>query len=159
MPRRLDGVVRGHHNWCHGRLRGCGYRVTFPRQVIMQVLGEAKKHLSAEDIYIEVHKRFPSIGLTTVYRTLELLVRMGMVHKFDFGDGRARFELFSGPESDTHHHHLVCVQCGTVVNYSDFMEDEKTFLKRVEKGLEKKYDFQINSHMIQFSGLCKKCKQ
>ncbi|MGB2599017.1 MAG: transcriptional repressor, partial [Candidatus Omnitrophota bacterium] len=89
------------------KFRGCGYRMTVPRQAIMDVLSGTDKHLSAEDIYMKVHKMYPNVGLTTVYRTLELLTQMGLVVKFDFGDGRARYELIEGPKSE-HHHHLIC---------------------------------------------------
>ena len=75
------------------RFRGCGYRMTVPRQAIMEVLSSTDKHLSAEDIYMKVHRTYPNVGLTTVYRTLELLTEMGLIVTFDFGDGRARYEL------------------------------------------------------------------
>ena len=140
------------------RLRGMGYRMTVPRQAIIDVLAGTDKHLSAEDIYMKVHRIYPHVGLTTVYRTLELLTEAGLVLKYDFGDGRARYELKEGPEKE-HHHHLICTCCKKVVNYSDFMDEEKEFLKRVEKGLEKKHDFQIRDHLIQFYGLCAKCRQ
>ena len=155
MGRRW-GEGRSGGRW-HGELRGCGYRVTVPRQVILQVLDEAKKHLSAEDIFIKVHQIYPAIGLTTVYRTLELLVRMGLVHKFDFGDGRARYELRGGNNEMVHHHHLVCTNCGRVIDYDDFAEEETELIKKTEKELAKKYGFSIKNHTIQFYGLCKKC--
>ena len=72
--------------WWHGRFRRFGHRLTAPRETILNTLSKTQKHLSAEDIYLEVHKIYPAVGLTTVYRTLELLVRMGWVYKFDFGD-------------------------------------------------------------------------
>ncbi|RKY41030.1 MAG: transcriptional repressor [Candidatus Makaraimicrobium thalassicum] len=144
--------------WWHGRFRGGGYRLTVPRQAILNVLSRTSRHLSAEDIYLEVHKVHPHVGLTTVYRTLELLAEMGMIFKFDFGDGRARYELSEGPKS-AHHHHLICTGCRRVIDYSGFMDEELEFLKRAEKGLAKKYDFEIKSHLIQFYGLCDKCRK
>jgi len=108
--------------WLHGKFRGCGYRLTVPRQIILDVLSKTSKHLSAEDIYHAVHKGYPAIGLTTVYRTLELLVQMGLVFKFDFGDGRARYELSEGPKGARHHHHLVCTDCGRAIDYTDFID-------------------------------------
>jgi Fur family ferric uptake transcriptional regulator len=144
--------------WLQGKFRGCGYRLTVPRQAILDVLSKTIKHLSAEDIYLEVHKVYPAIGLTTVYRTLELLVRTGLVFKFDFGDGRARYELSEGPKSIGHHHHLVCTGCGRIVDYTDFINEEIELLKQTEKGLSRKYKFKITNHLIQFYGLCYKCK-
>ena len=155
MPR---GFGRGQ-GWWQGRLRGCGYRLTVPREAVLDVLTKTSKHLSAEDIYMEVHKVYPGVGLTSIYRTLELLAGMGLVFKFDFGDGRARYELSQGPGSMKHHHHLVCTGCGRVIDYADFIDEEKEFLSRAEKGLSKKHNFNIRGHIIQFHGLCDRCKK
>ena len=144
--------------WWHGRFRGCGYRMTVPREAIVNVLNKTSKHLSAEDVYMAVHKIHPNVGLTTVYRTLELLVQMGLVFKFDFGDGRARYELSEGPKGERHHHHLVCTSCGRVVDYTDFIDEEIELLNQTEKGLSKKYNFSITNHLIQFYGQCEGCK-
>ncbi|NWF75626.1 MAG: transcriptional repressor [Nitrospirae bacterium] len=144
--------------WLQGKFRGCGYRLTMPRQIILDVLSKTTDHLSAEEIYMTVHKVYPAIGLTTVYRTLELLVQMGLVFKFDFGDGRARYELSEGPKSIGHHHHLICTGCRRIIDYTDFIDEEIELLKRTEKGLSKKYNFKISNHLIQFYGLCEKCK-
>jgi Fur family ferric uptake transcriptional regulator len=145
--------------WWHGRFRGCGYRITASREAILGVLTRSDKHLSAEDIYIKVHDAYPAIGLTTIYRTLEILVDMGLVFKFDFGDGRARYELAEGSDKSGHHHHLVCTECKRVIDYTDFIDDEVELLRKTETGLSKKYDFQITNHLIQFYGLCRKCKK
>ena len=143
--------------WWHGRFKGCGHRMTVPRQSILDVLSRTSKHLSAEDVYMAVHKVYPNVGLTTVYRTLELLVQIGLVLKFDFGDGRARYELSGGPKGAYHHHHLVCTSCGRIVDYTDFIDDEVELLNQTEKGLSKKFNFKITNHLIQFYGLCDKC--
>ena len=154
----MPGQNRTGPPWWHGRFRGCGYRLTVPRQTILNVLSKTSKHLSAEDVYIAVHRIYPNVGLTTVYRTLELLVQMGLVFKFDFGDGRARYELSEGSKGIRHHHHLVCTSCARVIDYTDFIDDEVELLQRTEKGLSKKYNFKITNHLIQFHGLCDKCK-
>lgn len=145
--------------WWHGRFRGCGYRMTVPRQAILDVLSRTSKHLSAEDVYMAVHKIYPNVGLTTVYRTLELLVQVRLVFKFDFGDGRARYELSEGPKGARHHHHLVCTSCSRVIDYTDFIDEEVELLSQTEKGLSKKYNFEITNHLIQFYGLCNECKK
>jgi len=106
---------------------------------------------------MKVYPRHPHIGLTTVYRTLDVLSDIGLVYKFDFGDGRARYELAEGPKGINHHHHLVCTSCNRVVDYTDFIDEEVELLKETEKGLSKKYDFRITNHLIQFYGLCGSC--
>jgi Fur family ferric uptake transcriptional regulator len=152
MPRN-----RCRKSWIHGKFKGCGYKITVGRQAILDILSKANKHLSAEDIYLKVHEVYPSVGLTTVYRTLDILQNLGLIIKHDFGDGRARFELSQGEKSDGHHHHLVCTNCNRVIEYKDFIDREVTLLKETEKELSKKYNFNITSHLIQFYGLCEKC--
>jgi len=142
----------------HGKLKGYGYRITQGREAIMNVLAVAKEHLSAEDIYLKVYAAYPAIGLTSVYRTLEVLVSTGMVYKFDFGDGRARYEMAEGPRGESHHHHLVCTGCGRIIDYADFMDEELALLKKTEAELSKKYNFTIINHLIQFYGFCNKCR-
>jgi Fur family ferric uptake transcriptional regulator len=144
--------------WWDGRLRKHSYRVTVPRRAILDVLSKEEKHLSAEDVFLKVHKKYPDIGLTTVYRTLNLLTQLGLVLKFDFGDGKARYELSSGPENKGHHHHLVCTKCNKVIDYNDFIEEEEKLLKKIEKLLSKKYNFEITDHLVRFYGLCEQCR-
>ena len=128
------------------------------RRAVLDVLNSTQGHLSAEDVYLEVHTHYPSIGLATVYRTLELLERMGLLLKFDFGDKRARYELSQDPGGPRHHHHLVCTGCGRIIDYTDFVAEEKELLKKAESGLSKKYNFVINNHVINFYGRCEKCR-
>ena len=145
--------------WCHGKIKNAGYRLTIPRRAILQVLNNSRSHMSAEEIYLEVHKMYPAIGLTTVYRTLEMLVRMGLVSKFDFGDKRARYELAEGPGSKGHHHHLVCTKCGRIIDYKDFIDEEQELINKTEKGLSKKFNFEIHNHIIHFYGVCESCRE
>ncbi len=155
----MSGNMNAKRPWWHGRFRGCGYRITASREVILKVLSETKKHLSAEEIFISAHKLNPAIGLTTIYRTLDILVSMGLISKFDFGDGRSRYELSEGPDGSRHHHHLICTSCNRVIDYTDFIDEEVDLLIRTEKGLSEKYNFKISHHLIQFYGLCSNCQK
>lgn len=144
--------------WWHGKFRGCGYRITLAREVILDVLSKTEDHLSAEDIHSRVHSKHPNIGLTTIYRTLEVLSDLGLVYKFDFGDKKARYELAEGPKGAHHHHHLVCTECNRVIDYTDFIDAEVKLLQETEQELSKRYHFRITNHLIQFYGLCGNCK-
>ena len=143
--------------WWHGRFQGCGYRLTLGREAVLQVLEKAGGHLSAEDIFLRTRAGWPGLGLTTIYRTLDVLVSLGMVGKFDFGDGRARYELVEGPGAGGHHHHLVCTGCRRVIDYSEFVEQEQDLLRKIKADLSHKYDFSITGHQVQFYGLCAAC--
>ena len=154
MPRRNCS----RQLWWHGRFRGYGYRLTMPREVLLDVLAKTEEHLSAEKIYFAVNKSYPNVGLATIYRNLELLIQMALVSKLDIGDGKARYELTQGPKS-MHHHHLVCTVCGKIIDYRDYVNEEVELLKRIRRGLSKKYSFKIESHFIRFFGLCDKCQR
>ncbi len=132
-----------------------GFRMTLPRQVILVVLSKSEDHLLAKDIYMKIKKDYPNIGLTTVYRTLDLLVRMGLINKFEFGDGQSRYEL--AWDYKEHHHHLVCQSCGKIIDYNDFIDDEVKFFDKIQESLSKKYRFNIDSHEVYFYGKCDAC--
>jgi Fur family transcriptional regulator, ferric uptake regulator len=140
------------------KLKGFGIRLTVAREAILEVLSSTDKHVSAEDIYMTVHERHPAIGLTTIYRTLELLEQTGIINKFDFGHGRAKYELSEKFSEKHHHHHLICKRCRKIVDYADFPEEERHYLEKTEAGLQKKYGFDIENHIIHFYGICPECK-
>jgi Fur family ferric uptake transcriptional regulator len=150
--------VKTQESW-QQRLRAEGFRLTTPRREILTVLNGNDGHLSAEDIYIQVHENNPAIGLTTVYRTLDLLAQLGFVFKFDFGDGRARYELMEKYSPKDHHHHLICSGCKKIIDYTDFISEELELIRKTERALSEKHGYTINDHMMQFYGLCDKCRK
>ncbi len=140
--------------------RDKGYRITKPRQVILTVFQQAAEHhLSAEEVYLRVHKIYPNIGLTTVYRNLDLLVKMDMVKRCDFGEGCAKYELAHKHEGEGHHHHLVCLECHDVIDFEDKIIEEDRFMERAMRGLMDKFKFKIMDHVLQFKGLCQNCQK
>ena len=146
----------GPHKWRH-RFRALVSRWTVPREVILDLLSRTSKHMSAKEIYASLYKMYPGIGLTTVYRTLDLLVRTGFINKFAIGDGQNRYE-FKSDKRKEHHHHLICTTCGRIIDYSDFVDEELELVKKTEESLAKKYNFRILDHNIEFYGLCERCK-
>ena len=153
---RFMNNLRGH---CQRRLRQCGCKLTTQHELIFELLHKTNGHLSADEIFFELKKKYPFIGLTTVYRTLELLAEHGLINKFVFGDGRARYELIESSETAKHHHHLICSACKKIIDYDDFINEEVELLKKTEKALEKKHNFKITNHLIQFFGLCENCQK
>ena len=143
--------------WLRDPFVGAGYKMTVPRRLILAALASTDQHLSAEEIHTAVRGYNPHIGLNTVYRTLDVLTRLGIVDKFDFGEGKSRYELAMNPKKK-HHHHLVCKQCGRVIDYTDFVDKEVGTIHEIEKALAKKYRFTIEEHRLAFYGLCEKCK-
>ena len=148
--------MSGSHKLKH-RFKDHASRLTAPREAILDFLSRSSKHMSAKEIYASLHGFYPGIGLSTVYRTLDLLARMGIITKLAIGDGQSRYECKS-KKKDEHHHHLICTNCGKIINYSEFLDEELSLVKKTEEKLAKKYDFIIQDHNIEFLGICKKCK-
>lgn len=94
-------------------LRRGGHRLTPQRQMVLRTLDQAGHHLSAEEICQRIQVDFPSMSLSTVYRTLDLLVRLGMVLEAQLGGDRRVFEL-AGDEGE--HTHLICRECGAIAH-------------------------------------------
>ena len=139
--------------------RGRGYRVTIPRRIILQILFNAEKHLSAEEIYLRAYKIYPAIGLTTVYRTLDFLIRNGMVIKVESGEGRARYELTGRVEGMNCHQHLLCMNCHSFLDTSELTETEQQVIQRMKERIHKKYGFVVKSCILQFYGECQDCQK
>lgn len=148
--------MSGPHNWRH-RFQGYAYHWTLPREAILELLSRTSKHMSAKEIYAYLLTKYPEIGLSTVYRTLNLLSQMGLINKLDIGEGQSRYEYRSGEEK-AHHHHLICTKCGKIIDYSEFIDEELKLVKEAEKNIAGRYSFLVRDHNIEFYGLCEDCQ-
>ncbi len=144
--------------WWHRRFTNHGIRMTQSREAIIDVLNGADGHLTAAEIYLKAHELNPAVGLTTVYRTLDILTEMGVVYKFEFGEGKARFELTGESTDRDHHHHLVCMKCKRIIDYSDMLGEERAFIEKIQAKLAERYDFEIRDHFLRFNGICGQCR-
>jgi len=158
MDNNWDGGVKPCCMSLEGGIRNRGMRMTIPRQLVAEVLEGASGYLSADEIYMRIKEDYPAIGLATVYRTLVLLNEMGIVNRYNFGDGSARF-MAAEDQHSRHHHQLVCEKCFKVIKYSDFIEDEQELYRRVEAVLSEKHGFEIKRHIVQFYGICPDCRE
>lgn len=140
---------------CEEIFKKNGYRITLPRRLIVQLLKQVAGHPNAKEIYSRINKRHPEIGLTTVYRTLDLLVQLRIINKFDFGDGLARYELSS--QCRQHHHHIICTKCCQIIDYNNSSSDNESYIQKLEDEISQKYKFDIADYEIQFYGICDKC--
>lgn len=130
-------------------------KITKKRQAILEVLRSTNEHLTAENIYFILKRKNIKIGLATVYRTLDLFYHNGIVNKIDIGDGTTRYEYVD--KERVHHHHLVCIKCGKIMEYTD--EKEEEFLEALSKRIKEKYEFTVLSHEIYLYGICKECNE
>ncbi len=127
-------------------LRSRGYRLTNQRRVIIWEL-EGDRHLSAEEIYDRVKGECPELGLSTVYRTLDLLHELGIVRKEDFGEGYSRYEL----TTERMHHHARCEECGIVIEFNEEL------MEYLALQVERETGFVTNWHEITLHGRCAAC--
>lgn len=102
-----------HH--ARATLRESGYRLTPQRTAVWDVLRDSGRHMTAEEIATAVHAALPDINVSTVYRTLELLVGLDLVTETKLGTARSYFEVAPEPV----HHHFVCERCGAVGHFGD----------------------------------------
>ena len=130
-------------------------KITKKRQAILDVLKATDEHLTAENIYFILKRKNIKIGLATIYRTLDLFYQNGIVNKINIGDGTIRYEYVD--KKSVHHHHLVCIKCGRVMEYTD--EEEPKFLERLAERIKDKYGFTVLSHEIYLYGVCKDCNE
>lgn len=139
--------------WVQTRLEHESYRLTPQREAVVDVLiANAEDHLSAEEIYMHTKELYAEIGLATVYRNLELLEKLGIIHRFDYGDGQSRYEIKLRDEEEHYHHHLICRKCGAI---DEFHSD---LLEPIERRIARETGFEVTDHCLRFFGLCAACR-
>lgn len=125
--------------------------MTAQRTAVFEAIScRQQKHQSAEEIYGSVKKHCPGIGFATVYRTLQLFERLGLIRHILLDDGRMRFQIVDSGNAHRHHH-LICEVCGEVVDV------EEDMLGALEEKLLTENGFTVKDHKLQFFGICKKC--
>src|SRR5436189_242515 len=127
-----------------------GLKRTAQRDLILDVFLRTEEHLSSEDLYRLVQKEDPSIGHTTVYRTLKLLTDAGLAREVRFGDGRAHYEH---NYKHQHHDHMICSDCGKII---EFYSPE---LEALQDAMAAKYKFELTSHLLRMIGICADCRR
>lgn len=130
-------------------LRGQGYRLTNQRRAVLDTISVSHEHLTPFAIYERVHQAHPEVGLVTIYRTLDLLADLGLICEVNTENGRSY--LMRRPEG--HHHHLICSDCGSVVDFADCNISE------LEKRLMAETGFKIQEHRLEFYGNCPECRE
>ncbi|MBR4694720.1 MAG: transcriptional repressor [Selenomonadaceae bacterium] len=135
------------------RLQERQHKMTPQRRIVLQIfLDRPGEHLSAEDVHGILRSNRLEIGLATVYRSLELLNKLGLLQKMEFGDGCSRYELNTTDPSAHQHHHLICIRCNKVIEFEDDL------LEALEQDIADKSGFRIVDHQVKFFGYCKECQ-
>jgi Fur family transcriptional regulator, ferric uptake regulator len=129
------------------RLRAAGHKITPPRLAVLEVIEQEGEHLNPAEILTRAQAIYPALGRATVYRTLELLTQLGIVRPIYVGEHGPTYIRAEGG-----HHHLVCSTCGIVIDFDQCAAEQMT------QELSERFGFQIKSHLLEFYGLCERCK-
>ena len=126
-------------------LRRAGLIVTLPRLKILELLEKAESHhMSAEDVYKALMEHGEDVGLATVYRVLTQFEQAGIVERHNFENNLSVFEI----AKDEHHDHLVCDQCGKII---EFHNEE---IEALQEKVAKDFGFTLAGHSLVLYGIC-----
>ncbi len=131
-------------------LKADGLKFTSQREAILRTLYDNPQHFTSENLYMLVKQKHPdlNIGIATVYRTLALLEENGLVSSISLGVHGKKFEIANKP----HHDHLICKECGKIVEF----ENEK--IENLQHQIAKENGFELTDHLMQLYGICSECK-
>ena len=129
-------------------LRNNGLKVTPQRLAVHEVLENGNDHPNAETIYNKLHRRYPTMSLATVYKTLEVMVRIGLIKQINLGEDSFRYDART-----VNHTHVRCVCCGAVQDVFDVDDSE------IMASVARKTSFAINDRQLCFYGKCPACQQ
>ena len=131
-------------------LRNNNLKWSKQRDYLIDIFLSANGHVTADELYKVAQKKYPQIGYATVYRTLKLLANCGIATAARFGHKSARFEM---SRSDHHHDHLVCTECGGII---EFKSDQ---IENMQETVARKKGFTITHHKLVLYGICKSCNK
>jgi Fur family ferric uptake transcriptional regulator len=134
------------------RLAGEGYRPTGPRRTVVEEILRRRTPFTSAELWEAVQDSAPGVGRATVFRTLDLMGRLGVVQRIhrDAEDGRCHAYLAC---DDSHHHHLICNVCGRV---TDFEEEHE--LDELVREIEQRTAFRVEGHRLELVGVCPQCQ-
>lgn len=124
------------------------HRSTEQRQLILKILQRIDGHKDVDEIYRQARQTFPRISLSTVYRNLQVLKKLGLIEEHQFGNRR----YYESPDDDKHHH-LVCLGCGRVFEFRCPSTDKLKLRIRREEG------FKVVNTEVRLAGYCPDCQE
>ncbi len=124
-------------------------KLTRQRREVFEMFVGMARHVTAEELYREVLRKHPGVGLATIYRTLNLFCGFGLAEARQFGDGHTRYD----PVYNKHHHdHLICTRCGKITEF------ENQHIERLQEQVARRHHFLIRQHKLELYGYCSECQ-
>jgi Fur family ferric uptake transcriptional regulator len=129
-----------------------GMKYTEQRAIILELLLTLDEHLSADQLLEIVKEKYPehNIGIATIYRTLNFLEEVNLISSISFGKDGKKYE---SNDKNNHHDHLICTNCGKIVEFLD--ED----IEKKQEQIATQNGFVITDHTMQLFGICQKCQK
>lgn len=128
-------------------MRANGLKITRQRELILRTFLDARKHLSIEELLHLVRGRDPGIGHATVYRTMKLFVQAGIASERHFTEGASLYE-FEAEDEEDHHDHLICRDCGRILEFED------PDIERLQEEVARRLGFRLQDHRMELFGEC-----
>ena len=136
------------HNIFLQRLQDAGYKLTNARRTVLAVLQDNDGHITSSDVLDMVSAVDDTIGRASVFRTLDLLTRLGIIRPTYIDNAMTpTYVLMAGG----HHHHIICTNCHQVIEFDD------CGLGEITRTLEAKYQVELTGHLLEFYGQCADC--
>ena len=149
MAKKKDEFVKEKEIFLE-HIQKAGLRRTGQRDLILEIFLRTEEHLTSEDLYWLVQKEDPSVGHTTVYRTLKLLTEAGLAREVRFGDNKTYYEHHYNHQ---HHDHMICTDCGKVIEF--FSAD----IEDLQDQMADKFGFRPTHHSLRMWGICEDCQK
>lgn len=130
-------------------LNTAGVRVTNQRTLLFEIIRRGRGHLDADEVYQQARQKYPRLSLSTVYRTLQLFKKLGLVEELHLDETHHHYEV----KPSTEHHHLVCLGCGRVIEF------RYPLSRHVKRNVPEAKDFEIAGTEIRMTGYCSRCCQ
>jgi Fur family ferric uptake transcriptional regulator len=126
-----------------------GRRATNQRMLLLELILHSDGHLDADELYRRAREHEPNISLSTVYRNLKLFKKLDLVDELHFAEAHHHYEA----KASAQHHHLVCLECGRVVEFTSPLTE------KMKSRIEKDHDFMVTDTEVRVKGYCSQCKQ
>jgi Fur family ferric uptake transcriptional regulator len=128
-----------------------GLNASKARDAVVTTFLESKDHVDLQALYVRAKRRQPGVGFATVYRTMKLLEEAGIAHARRFGNTKET--LYEIAVGRAHHDHLICEQCGDIV---EFVDDD---VEELQDKIAARYGFSLSGHRHELYGVCGRCRE
>ena len=128
-------------------LKNSGVRITPQRHAVLEYLMQSLNHPTADEIYRALESKFPNMSVATVYNNLRVFQEIGLVRELTYGDASSRYDC-----NTSKHYHVICNECGKIVDFHYPSLDE------VERLAEQVTGFEVTHHRMEVYGLCETCQ-